>query len=381
LLGVGDWRAHLAAIRDATPRRPVALVDRELAQWRAALEPDALLGRPIGERRRTAARAATFVRSMSLGWIRHPVLAEIYARHGLTREASQHRADAMRSVNRITLGAVLFILAALGGLALWCMGGFALAIIGRPSIMRHVAGLPALPPMLSRALAIAAASYFAGIVAVRFAVGLLPERAIAWLSADAATTARFGLSSAIAVLALVPPLVVLRRSGVGHLPTWQAIGLVRTRPFRDMAVGLSGYMAVLPPLIVTVLVSMRLFSESESRMNPAVVDFVASPSIWPRLMLLLAGSVVAPLTEELVFRGILVRALQANLGVLGAIVVSSAIFAVLHPQLPMGFLSIFVLGLAFSALYWLTGSLWPSIIAHAVNNTIVFGYLALMLSD
>ncbi|MBM3496188.1 MAG: CPBP family intramembrane metalloprotease, partial [Armatimonadetes bacterium] len=91
--------------------------------------------------------------------------------------------------------------------------------------------------------------------------------------------------------------------------------------------------------------------------------------------------VMAPITEELVFRGILIRALQPNLGILGAVIVSSAIFAILHPQLPMGFLSIFALGLTFSALYWLTGSLWPSIIAHAANNTVVFGYLALALAD
>src|SRR5262249_27852666 len=90
---------------------------------------------------------------------------------------------------------------------------------------------------------------------------------------------------------------------------------------------------------------------------------------------LFVASVVAPVVEETMFRGVFYRHLReasarlpAALSVLGSAAVSSVLFAVIHPQ---GFLFAPVLmGLAFAfalAREWL-GTLGPCVVAHGINN-------------
>lgn len=79
--------------------------------------------------------------------------------------------------------------------------------------------------------------------------------------------------------------------------------------------------------------------------------------------------VLAPVGEEIFFRGYLLRILGARYGNTGGLLVTSALFALLHVN-PASFLALFVLGLAFGALRLWTGSLFPSILAHAVQNGI-----------
>ena len=81
------------------------------------------------------------------------------------------------------------------------------------------------------------------------------------------------------------------------------------------------------------------------------------------LMLLVAG-LVAPVLEELVFRGFLYRAWERRWGWLPAMVLTSALFAVYHPN----FWSAFLSSVVFVCLYRRTGSLRAAILAHVVTN-------------
>ena len=78
----------------------------------------------------------------------------------------------------------------------------------------------------------------------------------------------------------------------------------------------------------------------------------------------------APIAEEVIFRGQLFSALsQTRLGVSGATVVTSALWALLHlsePWLSVGL--IFVMGLVFGWMIYRFGSLWVTMVAHAVWN-------------
>jgi membrane protease YdiL (CAAX protease family) len=85
--------------------------------------------------------------------------------------------------------------------------------------------------------------------------------------------------------------------------------------------------------------------------------------------------VVAPLTEELLFRGLLQTALSAGLRPLGvrvsrwaAVILTSAAFAVMHPAWSMPV--IFVLSLFLGWLYEKTGNLWMVIFVHALFNAV-----------
>ena len=87
----------------------------------------------------------------------------------------------------------------------------------------------------------------------------------------------------------------------------------------------------------------------------------------------------APLSEEMLFRGFLIPAIgQSRLGVMGAALVSSIGWAMLHwDYSTSGLIEIFLIGLYFSALLWITGSLWVGMVCHGVYNLVLLLVLRL----
>lgn len=91
--------------------------------------------------------------------------------------------------------------------------------------------------------------------------------------------------------------------------------------------------------------------------GPAVVLTFVALAFW------------TPLTEELFFRGFIFAGLIHRFGVAGALVSSAMIFSAFHLLAGPGVLvPIFITGLLLAWLYHRTGSLWPSIAAHAGQN-------------
>ena len=85
---------------------------------------------------------------------------------------------------------------------------------------------------------------------------------------------------------------------------------------------------------------------------------------------------LAPVAEEILFRGLIYRSLRNRLPVVAAAATVGAVFASVHwsgpdtlPLLP----PLALLGALFCLVYERTGSLWPAIALHALNNAIAFG--------
>ena len=89
----------------------------------------------------------------------------------------------------------------------------------------------------------------------------------------------------------------------------------------------------------------------------------------PRKLLpsFVAFALLAPLVEELVFRGLLYGWLAGRWGAGVAVVGSTIAFAAAHVELAHVVL-VLPLGLVFGCLRWRTGALWPSLVAHMANN-------------
>lgn len=77
--------------------------------------------------------------------------------------------------------------------------------------------------------------------------------------------------------------------------------------------------------------------------------------------------VVAPVTEEVLFRGVILRGFLGNYSKRSAILLSALLFAVMHTN-PWQFISAFVAGILLAWLLIETGSLLPCLFAHAVAN-------------
>ena len=86
----------------------------------------------------------------------------------------------------------------------------------------------------------------------------------------------------------------------------------------------------------------------------------------------LGGAIIAPLVEEIFFRGFVFAGLKPRYGWKRAALISAGIFALLHFT-PFAVLPIFILGLIFSYLYHLSGSIWPAILMHILTNSLALG--------
>ncbi len=97
-----------------------------------------------------------------------------------------------------------------------------------------------------------------------------------------------------------------------------------------------------------------------------ILDSVHGP--W-QVVLFASVVIGAPVAEETVFRGYLLPVMRQNLGLGSALVVQAILFSAIHAD-PIGFVPRLLLGLVFGYLVTLTGSLWSSILAHSLNNSV-----------
>lgn len=87
------------------------------------------------------------------------------------------------------------------------------------------------------------------------------------------------------------------------------------------------------------------------------------------LLPLLSVALAAPVTEEVVFRGLIQSRLARALPGWPAVLLSALMFALCHGQ-PVWMGYAFVLGLVLGVMAWRAGSILPSILTHIVFNTI-----------
>jgi CAAX protease family protein len=84
--------------------------------------------------------------------------------------------------------------------------------------------------------------------------------------------------------------------------------------------------------------------------------------------------IVAPICEEIFFRGFVFTTFARRLGPAWGAVLAGGIFGLIHAPNPvLGLIALGVLGVALCLLYWTTQSIIPCMALHALNNSISFG--------
>jgi membrane protease YdiL (CAAX protease family) len=103
-----------------------------------------------------------------------------------------------------------------------------------------------------------------------------------------------------------------------------------------------------------------------------VEDLGADQSTALLVLGAVAVIVVAPIAEELLFRGFLFRVLRMRTGFWAAALIDGVLFGLVHGSLVILPVLAF-LGVALCWVYERTGSLFPCIAIHVLNNTIAYG--------
>lgn len=146
-------------------------------------------------------------------------------------------------------------------------------------------------------------------------------------------------------------------------------------PLVEIGAGAVGYLACLPLLALGLATSMLL-----GKLTGHPFSHPLFASVQDRVVpTAFAAVVLAPVTEEFMFRGLLLSHLRARLGPFLAAALSALLFASIHPQGLVGIPAIFCMGLSFALIRQWRASLIPSIAAHALNNgAITYVYFLLM---
>lgn len=165
---------------------------------------------------------------------------------------------------------------------------------------------------------------------------------------------------AVAVLALA---VRLRRVPFADYFAWRGFG------WMQFALGFA--------LVLGVLIASEGFgalldrSSQPDFMKDMIVAVRSGDGAW---LLLLAGVIIAPFGEEMIFRGFVFRGLaESRAGAIGAIIVTSAIWAAIHTQYDPFYMGvIFALGLALAFVRYRSGSTMLTFLLHALVNAAAF---------
>jgi uncharacterized protein len=186
----------------------------------------------------------------------------------------------------------------------------------------------------------------------------------------AAGVASLILAALLEGLFLIAPLAIASRQ-LGRGASWRA---------RLAALGLRKT-ALGPALIVTII--GLVLGIGGSALYSVIINYLQIPlqnnsdallamgrsAPYTVLGLLVGAALVAPVCEEIFFRGFAFPGLLNAMSALAAALLSSALFAIAHTDLG-SLVPLFVIGLVLAWARWRTNSLWPGIIIHMANNTL-----------
>lgn len=150
-----------------------------------------------------------------------------------------------------------------------------------------------------------------------------------------------------------------------------AFGMCARRLPRDVLVALGLYIAALPPVAAASWGSSAVLRwvGLKPSLQP-VLEATLDPNSGAFLIyLIFLATVIAPVAEEILFRGIALPVLARQFGPWPALGLSSLVFALVHFNLGAT-PPLFVLGLVFGLAYFYTGSLTVPMVMHAIVNSV-----------
>jgi len=163
--------------------------------------------------------------------------------------------------------------------------------------------------------------------------------------------------------------------------TWAELGIAPPRwrwLWLLLAVGVT--LILLPLRGLIGLIAQQWFGGGLEGMQSRIDLLLGSEMSWPRFFVTLLGvGFLAPVAEELFFRGFLYTALRQRLGLAAAVMISSLVFALGHIDALGVVAASFVMGIAIALAYEYTRSLWVAIAIHVFNNSLAVALVFLLL--
>jgi membrane protease YdiL (CAAX protease family) len=174
---------------------------------------------------------------------------------------------------------------------------------------------------------------------------------------------------------LHPVAAILLDTAARILPAAIALALLfRKVSHVPRSIGLNGH--IHPPVLLGLFALLVLVDQPLrwalgrfSSADPTGGLSYADSGMFGLVFLIISACLIAPIAEEVLYRGILYRSLSNKMGVLAGAAISSVIFASLHFYDFYGLASVAVFGFVCALLYQSTGSLLNVVALHMLYNT------------
>ncbi len=199
-------------------------------------------------------------------------------------------------------------------------------------------------------------SYLLVFIGIQFAGGAIVQALWKLFTGSADLTTAMLITSTV-VVSVLTIVVFLWARWTEVSPTW-----LRTRPWMTLFwSSIAALGAIIP----------STFLQEQMPELPNWVESEFDMILGNRWGYLVIG-LLAPLAEEIVFRGAILKALlQSRLSTSGAIILSAVLFALVHGN-PAQMPHALIVGVLLGWMYWRTGSILPSVAFHWVNNSVAY---------
>jgi membrane protease YdiL (CAAX protease family) len=239
-----------------------------------------------------------------------------------------------------------------------------------PIVSARAMPLPLWSALLLAALFVCAAQVlaslfgFAGLAIVRLPEVLEAARGrpgeLLPVSASTGDAKLIGMFAFAAAVAVITPLAG-RSLRVENW--WGSLGLVRP-PRRQ----LFGWLLAAAALEVVLVLAVNAFTLPEGPVA-AQQAFLTTSNVP---MLVAGFTLVAPLSEELLFRGVVLAPVaflpRRSFGVVAAVALSSTLWALGHDRAPLAILLLSIQGVLLSVARLSSGSVWTPCLMHGATN-------------
>jgi membrane protease YdiL (CAAX protease family) len=170
------------------------------------------------------------------------------------------------------------------------------------------------------------------------------------------------------LLVLGAPWLVKKRK-----TTREELGLQRLPSWKDILLTPAGMVVylILTTLVTMLATAFLTFVDYNQAQETGFKTIASQPEY---ILAFISLVIVAPVAEEILFRGYLLGKLRKYAPLWLSILITSALFGFVHFQWNVG-IDVFVLSIVLCLLRVVSGSLWPSILLHMLKNGVAFYFL------
>lgn len=156
----------------------------------------------------------------------------------------------------------------------------------------------------------------------------------------------------------------------GHKTSLDDLGLSRLLTWIEIPLSLAGFIvyAILSSLLLYLAVTYIPGFDGGETQN---IGFTSLGSRYEYLLAFVTLVILAPVAEEVIFRGYLYGNLRKYAPFWLSAVIVSGLFGLVHGQWNVA-IDTFALSLILCSLREISGSLWPSILLHMIKNSVAF---------